>query len=92
MQATTSLPWAFKGVHIDRSTLCHWVGFAAAEVEPLYVRLTTLLKQSAKHFCDETRCPVLDPGLGKTKTGYLWTVAGPHLTCPKTYFNTTVVV
>ena len=30
---------------------------------------------STKLFCDETRCPVLDPGRGKTKTGYLWTIA-----------------
>jgi transposase len=30
---------------------------------------------SMKLFCDETRCPVLDPGRGKTKTGYLWAVA-----------------
>jgi Transposase IS66 family len=31
--------------------------------------------RSTKLFCDETRCPVLDPGRGKTKTGYLWAVA-----------------
>ena len=37
--------------------------------------LSALLKQSTKLFCDETRCPVLDPGRGKTKTGYLWAVA-----------------
>jgi transposase len=33
------------------------------------------LKKSEKLFCDETRAPVLDPGRGKTKTGYLWAVA-----------------
>jgi transposase len=33
------------------------------------------LKASPKLFCDETRCPVLDPGRGKTKTGYLWAIA-----------------
>jgi transposase len=33
------------------------------------------LKASSKLFGDETRCPVLDPGRGKTKTGYLWAIA-----------------
>ena len=66
---------AREGVNIDRSTLCHWVGFAAVELEPLHARLIAILKGSTKLFCDETRCPVLDPGRGKTKTGYLWAIA-----------------
>jgi transposase len=33
------------------------------------------LKRSTKLFCDETTVPVLDPGRGKTKTGYLWAIA-----------------
>ena len=36
---------------------------------------SSLLKASPKLFCDETRCPVLDPGRGKTKTGYMWAIA-----------------
>ena len=32
-------------------------------------------RASEKLFADETRCPVLDPGRGKTKTGYLWAIA-----------------
>jgi transposase len=67
--------FARDGLVIDRSTLCHWVGVAAAELEPLHARLIALLKASTKLFCDETRCPVLDPGRGKTKTGYLWAIA-----------------
>jgi len=63
------------GIHIDRSTLTHWVGFAAFELMPLYDRLVANLKVSTKLFADETRCPVLDPGRGKTKTGYLWALA-----------------
>jgi transposase len=66
---------AREGVTIDRSTLANWVGFAAFELEPLHARLVALLKSSSKLFCDETRCPVLDPGRGKTKTGYLWAIA-----------------
>jgi transposase len=42
---------------------------------PLYDRLVAMLKASTKLFADETRCPVLDPGRGKTKPGYLWALA-----------------
>lgn len=66
---------AREGVRIDRSTLAHWVGFAAFELAPLHERLLAILKASTKIFADETRCPVLDPGRGKTKTGYLWAIA-----------------
>jgi len=60
---------AREGVQIDRSTLAPWVGFAAYDLAPLHERLITILKASTKLFADETRCPVLDPGRGKTKTG-----------------------
>jgi len=66
---------ARDGVYIDRSTLAQWVGAAAAELEPLYKHLLRELKRSPKLFADETRCPVLDPGRGKTKSGYLWAIA-----------------
>jgi len=38
-------------------------------------RFNTLSKRSGKLFMDETTIPVLDPGRGKTKTGYLWAMA-----------------
>jgi transposase len=66
---------ARHGVRIERSTLAQWVGAAAAELEPLYNHLVSGLKRSPKLFADETRCPVLDPGRGKTKSGYLWAIA-----------------
>jgi transposase len=66
---------ARHGVKIERSTLAQWVGAAAAELQPLHDRLISQLKASPRLFCDETRCPVLDPGAGKTKTGYLWAIA-----------------
>jgi transposase len=66
---------AAEGIEIDRSTLAHWVGLAAFELRPLYDRLVANLKASTKLFADETRCPVLDPGRGKTKAGYLWALA-----------------
>jgi transposase len=66
---------ARHGVYIERSTLAQWVGAAAAELAPLHDHLLKQLLASPKLFCDETRCPVLDPGRGKTKTGYLWAIA-----------------
>jgi transposase len=66
---------ARQGVRIERSTLAQWVGAASAELQPLHDHLLDRLKASPKLFCDETRCPVLDPGRGKTKTGYLWAIA-----------------
>ena len=38
-------------------------------------RLAEHLRQSGKLFMDETRAPVLDPGRGRTKTGWLWALA-----------------
>jgi transposase len=67
--------FAREGVELNRATLAHWVGFAAAELAPLHARLVEILKSSPKLFADETRCPVLDPGRGRTKTGYLWAIA-----------------
>ena len=66
---------ASQGLDIDRSTLAFWVGTAAAELMPLYERLKAHLLASSKLVVDETTVPVLDPGRGKTKTGYFWTMA-----------------
>ena len=52
-----------------------WVGKASFHLTPVVDRLAWHLKQSGQLFMDETRAPVLDPGRGKTKTGYLWALA-----------------
>lgn len=64
-----------QGIAIDRSTLAAWVGYAAAELAPLAERLRERLLASAKIAADETPAPVLDPGRGRTKTGYFWATA-----------------
>jgi transposase len=66
---------AAQGLDLDRSTLAFWVGYAAAELTPLYERLKANLLSSAKIAVDETSVPVLDPGRGKTKTGFFWAMA-----------------
>ena len=52
-----------------------WVGVAAWHLRPIVDRMAELLKRSGKLYMDETTIPVLDPGRGKTKTGYLWAMA-----------------
>ena len=66
--------FARAGIDIDRSTLADWIGKAAFHLRPLADRLSDHLKASSHLFMDETTLPVLDPGRGKTKTGYLWTL------------------
>src|SRR5512132_2317573 len=66
---------ARQGIVIDRSTLASWVGYAAAELKPLWRLLRDQLLGSAKLFVDETTAPVLDPVRGRTKTDYFWAIA-----------------
>jgi transposase len=66
---------ARQGIAIDRASLAFWVGYAAAEIKPLWRLMREDLLRSAKLFADETTAPVLDPGRGRTKTGYLWALA-----------------
>jgi transposase len=64
-----------QGIEIDRSTLAFWTGYAAAELEPIWRYMRESLLSGDHLFVDETRAPVLDPGRGRTKTGYFWTLA-----------------
>jgi len=63
------------GVPIDRSVLADWMGRTGALIAPVVDHMAVALKQgSTRLYVDETTAPVLDPGRGKTKTGYLWAV------------------
>ncbi len=66
---------ARQGVEVDRSTLAFWAGYGAAEITPVVQRLKATVLASARIFADETTVPILDPGRGRTKTGWFWTVA-----------------
>ena len=66
---------ATQGIALDRSTLAFWVGYAGAELAPVYDRLEAHLLSSSNISVDETPAPVLDPGRGRTKTGYFWAIA-----------------
>lgn len=64
---------ARHGVPIDRSVLADWMGRTGALIAPVVERMAVLLKTgSSRLYVDETTAPVLDPGRGTTKTGYLW--------------------
>lgn len=63
------------GIQLDRGTLAGWSGAAGYHLAPLTRRLGEILKSSGHVFMDETRCPVLDLGRGKTKSVYLWALA-----------------
>jgi transposase len=66
---------AAQGLDIKRSVLAFWVGYAAAELKPIWLRLRELILTSGKIAVDETEAPVLDPGRGRTKKGYFWAIA-----------------
>src|SRR6202521_4454118 len=71
-QAQMMLP---QGRDMKRSILAFWVGYAAAELKPIHLRLRELVLTSGKIAVDETVAPVLDPGRGCTKKGYFWAIA-----------------
>jgi len=65
--------YARAGVELERATLADWVGSASALLEPLVEALRRHVMNAEKLHADDTPVPVLAPGLGKTKTGRLWT-------------------
>jgi len=66
---------ARHGVLIDRSVLADWMGRTGALIAPVVDHMAIVLKRaSSRLYVDETTAPVLDPGRGQTKTGYLWAI------------------
>jgi transposase len=53
-----------QGIDIKRAVLAFWVGYAAAELAPLWLRLREIILTAGKIAVDETTAPVLDPGRG----------------------------
>jgi transposase len=70
-----SVAMARNGAPIDRAVLSDWMGRTGALIAPVVDHMATvLLNGSTRLYVDETTVPVLDPGRGKTKTGYFWAV------------------
>jgi transposase len=65
--------YAREGVELERSTLADWVGSLSALLAPLVEALAEHVLSAYALHADDTPVPVLAPGMGKTKTGRLWT-------------------
>jgi transposase len=65
--------YAREGVELERATLADWVGGTSQLLAPLVEALRRHVMSPSKLHADDTPVPVLAPGLGRTKTGRLWT-------------------
>ncbi len=66
---------AGQGVHLDGSTLVHWIERAAWWLKPLHELLLETVMATDKIFCDDTPLPVLDRSRKRTRIGRLWCYA-----------------
>ena len=64
--------FARAGVPIDRSRLAQWVGASSRLMRPLINAVHGYVMSAVRLHADDTPMPVLDPGRGRTKRGYLW--------------------
>jgi transposase len=65
--------YAREGVELDRTLLAQWVGNVSNLLTPLTDALREHVLAADVVHADDTPIPVLAPGLGKAKTGHLWT-------------------
>jgi transposase len=65
--------FARESVELGRNLMTGWMGHVGFHLEPLAERLFELIRAVDRIFADETTLPVLAPGRGRTRTGYLWT-------------------
>jgi transposase len=65
------------GLNLPRQTLARWVELAADWLTPIYEQIRTGVLAGGYVQIDETPVQYLEPGNGKTKQGYLWTVCRP---------------
>ena len=65
--------YARAGVSLDRSLLAQWVALCLRLLRPLVEALARHVLMAEKLHADDTPLPVLEPGRGRTRRGYLWT-------------------
>jgi transposase len=65
--------YAREDVDLSRSTLADMVGQTARLMRPLVDALARHVMAGARVHADDTVVPVLEPGLGRTRTARLWT-------------------
>jgi transposase len=64
--------YARDGLDLDRSTLSDWVGQAVWLLQPIVEGIRQQVFAAEKIHGDDTPVRVLEPGLGRTRTGRLW--------------------
>lgn len=80
--------YARDGVVLPRSTMAGWLGQLEVLLEPLVEWLAAHVLSAAVIQADETPVPVLQPGNGRTATGYLWAYrSGPWNPTQAVVFN-----
>ena len=67
-----SMIYARDGVELPRALLADWVGACGDLLAPLVEAIGRHVVDADKLHTDDTLSPALAPGLGKTKTGWLW--------------------
>jgi transposase len=65
--------YAREDIELSRSTMASWSGQCAALLQPLVEEIRKSIFASSHIHGDDTTVKVLAPGLGKTKTGRIWT-------------------
>jgi len=63
-------------IDIARSTMCDWMRQSAQALKPLYDLMVREVLASKVIHTDDTPVDVLDPKLGKTRTGRFWVYLG----------------
>ncbi|MDW9232997.1 transposase IS66 family protein (plasmid) [Burkholderia cepacia] len=66
-----SVMYAHDGVQIEPGMMGHWLGSLTWLLKPLVDAVRRYTLGGAKVHADDTPLPVLAPGNGRTKTGYL---------------------
>ncbi len=65
--------YGFAGLELGRSLLAQWVRAGDRLLSPLVLAVRRHVLGGGHLHADDTPLPVLDPGRGRTRTGYLWT-------------------
>lgn len=70
------LKWS-HGIELPRQTMMRWLALAVFWLRPIYEMLKTTVLDGDYVQVDETPIRYLDPGGGRCKLGYFWTVLNP---------------
>jgi transposase len=69
--------WTRHRVWLPRQNLARWMGMVADWLKPIYQCIRTGVMAGGYVQVDETPVRYLEPGHGKSKTGYFWTTSRP---------------